>query len=115
MHRVFTKSIVRYQKTAGGISIPPAVFIILSFALRHSRQYGRFAEVVVIFGQSLPLCTHQKFARASNLLHNMRYQAQIAFDENVSGFQIPLTASFQIVLLFLRCQGFREASGGELQ
>jgi hypothetical protein len=30
MHRVFTKSIVRFQKTAGGISIPPAVFIMLS-------------------------------------------------------------------------------------
>jgi hypothetical protein len=62
----------------------------------------------------VPYVFHRRLPFASSVVHNMRYQAQVSFNENVSGFQIPLTASFQIVLLFLRRQGFREASGGEL-
>lgn len=55
------------------------------------------------------------FARASNLLHDMRHQAQVALNENIAGLQIPLGGFFQIVALFLGRQGFGKAARLQLQ
>ena len=55
------------------------------------------------------------FARASILLHNMGNQAEVAFDENITCFQISLGASGKIVFFFLLGQGLGKASGLQLQ
>ena len=52
------------------------------------------------------------FARASILLHDMRHQAQVVFNEDVSRLQVSLGASLEVVLFFLLSQGTGEAAGG---
>lgn len=55
------------------------------------------------------------FARASNLLHDMGDQAEIALDEDVPGFRVALPGQSQVVLLLLGGEGLGEAACGELQ
>lgn len=55
------------------------------------------------------------FARASTLVHNMRYQAQVALDEDIAGLQIAFRGQFQIARFLLRRQRPREAARGQLQ
>lgn len=52
---------------------------------------------------------------ASAFVHNMCNQAEVAFDEDISGFQVSLGAEGKIVLLLLGGQGLGKASGGQLQ
>ena len=47
--------------------------------------------------------------------HNMGHQPEIALDEDIPGFQIPLGCQFQIVLLLLGSKGFGEAACLQLQ
>ena len=63
----------------------------------------------------LPSIVQKIFARASILLHNMRHQAQVTLDKNISGIQVTPGCQFQIVSFFLGCQWLGKAPGGQLQ
>ena len=47
--------------------------------------------------------------------HNVCDQAQIAFDQNISCFQVTLGTSLQVVFFLLSCERARKATGGQLQ
>ena len=55
------------------------------------------------------------FARASNLLHNMSHQAQVAFDQDIAGVQVAGGGAFQIVFFLLGGQRLGEAAALQLQ
>lgn len=50
----------------------------------------------------------EKHPIASTLVHNVRHQAEIAFDQNVAGLQIALGAAFQVYALLFGGERLRE-------
>ena len=57
----------------------------------------------------------QEFACASTVFHNVRHQAEISFNQKISGFQISLGRALQQPAFLLLGQWFRETAGLQLQ
>ena len=60
----------------------------------------------------MPHVFHRRFPFVLSVVHDMSNQAEVAFDEDVAGFQVALGAEVQVVFLLLGGQGFGEAAGG---
>ena len=55
------------------------------------------------------------FARASILLHDMGNQPEVAFDKDITCFQVALGAKGKVMPFFFLGQRFGEAAGLQLQ
>ena len=63
----------------------------------------------------MPFVRHRKLPWALSLIHDVRHQAQIAFNEDVSGVQISLVGKLYVIALLLPGQRLGEGAGGQLQ
>lgn len=70
-----------YSEASKGLHLSLA-FYQSSNPIRLFMHFSQFAGIVS------PVVFHRKFLRALSLIHNVRHQAQIPFNQNISCFQI---------------------------